>query len=193
MNYINKKLFKKRNRLTLNDAELVKLAKVNHKHFGLLYEKYFEQIFSFIYKRLGGDKATTSDLTQQSFLKAMMNLEKYEDRGLPFSSWLYRIAQNEVNLYFRDLKKDKLIELEEYQLVYLLDEAQIETIMNIEVQQKLVQILNNLPQDHIDLVELRFFQALSFKEIAEIYNLTEANAKMKIYRILEKMNKNWNN
>ena len=52
--------------------------------------------------------------------------------------------------------------------------------------------LNGLPQESIDLIELRFFQELSFKEIADIYSITEANAKMRIYRILEKMNKNWN-
>jgi RNA polymerase sigma-70 factor (ECF subfamily) len=59
-------------------------------------------------------------------------------------------------------------------------------------QEKLMLQLNGLPQESIDLIELRFFQELSFKEIADIYSITEANAKMRIYRILEKMNKNWN-
>jgi RNA polymerase sigma-70 factor (ECF subfamily) len=63
--------------------------------------------------------------------------------------------------------------------------------MTIEDQEKLMEQLNELPQENLDLIELRFFQELSFKEIAEIYSITEANAKMRIYRILEKMNKNW--
>ena len=63
--------------------------------------------------------------------------------------------------------------------------------MSIEDQEKLMEIINNLGQEHLDLIELRFFQELSFKEIAEIYSITEANAKMKVYRILEKMNLNW--
>jgi len=174
------------------DHELVQLAKVNHKHFGLLYEKYFEQIFLFIFKRLGGDKTVSADITQQTFLKAMMNLAKYEDRGFPFSSWLYRIAQNEVSLYFRESKKAKVVDVEEFQIIQLLEEAQIETPKNNENQDKLIRKLNSLPQNQVDLIELRFFQEMSFKEIAEIYDITEANAKMKIYRILEKMNQNWN-
>jgi RNA polymerase sigma-70 factor (ECF subfamily) len=48
-----------------------------------------------------------------------------------------------------------------------------------------------MEQEHLDLIELRFFQEMSFKEIAEIYNITEANAKMRVYRILEKLKNKW--
>jgi RNA polymerase sigma-70 factor (ECF subfamily) len=48
-----------------------------------------------------------------------------------------------------------------------------------------------LDSDQTDLIELRFFQEMSFKEIADIYDITEANAKMRIYRLLEKIQKNW--
>ena len=123
----------------MNDAELVKLAKVNHKHFGLLYQKYFEHIFLFIFKRLEGDKAVSSDITQQTFLKAVVNLSKYEDRGFPFSSWLYRIAQNEVSMYFRESKKEKAIDVEELQVLQLQEEAKIETSKDTDDQDKLIQ------------------------------------------------------
>ncbi len=185
-------MFKKKNRAQLSDTELVTLAKVNHVHFGVLYERYFEIIFRFIFKRLGGDEANSGDLTQQTFLKAMSSIEKYEDRGFPFSSWLYRIAQNEVNLFFRDLNKEVSIQVEERQINNLLEEANLGNYMSELDQEKLMFHLNVLPQESIDLIELRFFQELSFKEIADIYSITEANAKMRIYRILEKMNKNWN-
>jgi len=98
-------LLNKKNKAQLSDSELVKLSQRNHKHFGVLYEKYFETIFRFIFKRLGADEATTGDLTQQTFIKAMASLDSYEDRGFLFCSWLYRIAQNEMNLYFRETKK----------------------------------------------------------------------------------------
>ncbi len=184
-------MFKKKNRAQLSDAELIQLSKKNHIHFGELYERYFETIFRFIFKRLGGDEATTGDLTQQTFLKAMASLEKYEDRGFPFCSWLYRIAQNEVNLFFRSNKKDNQVDIEEKQVLHILEEANLGNYMSIEDQEKLMVELIKLPQENADLIELRFFQELSFKEIADIYDITEANAKMRIYRILEKMNKNW--
>jgi RNA polymerase sigma-70 factor (ECF subfamily) len=63
--------------------------------------------------------------------------------------------------------------------------------MTQEDQEKLVGILNEMEQEHLDLIELRFFQEMSFKEISEIYNITEANAKMRVYRILEKLKIKW--
>jgi RNA polymerase sigma-70 factor (ECF subfamily) len=174
----------------MSDSEIVALAKNDQVYFGELYERYFEQIFRFVFKRLGGKENEAGDITQQTFMKAMANLGKYEDRGLAFSSWLYRIAQNEVNMYFRKSKGNYTIEIEERKLKDLWNEAEI-NYMSEEDQEQLVDLLNNLDQEHLDLLELRFFQEMSFKEIADIYSITEPNAKMRVYRILEKLNKKW--
>lgn len=182
----------RKNTKNLSDAELVALAKTKQRYFGELYDRYFDQIFRFVFKRLGGLEDTAGDLTQQTFIKAMANLDRYEDRGLPFSSWLYRIAQNEVSMHFRSAKKTMSVEIEERNVLDIFDEANISVHMDIEDQEKLIGLLNEMDQEHLDLIELRFFQELSFKEIAEIYNITEANAKMRTYRILEKLNKKWN-
>ncbi len=184
-------LFKKRNIKSLSDSELIQLSKTNQKYFGELYERYFDCIFRFVFRRLGGNETISGDLSQQTFMKAMVNISKYEDRGMPFSSWLYKIAQNEVNLFFRENKKEFTIEIEERQFICILEEAEIGSYMSLEDQEKLMEMINNLEQEKLDLIELRFFQELSFKEIAEIYSITEANAKMKVYRILEKMNLIW--
>ncbi|MBI1838302.1 MAG: sigma-70 family RNA polymerase sigma factor [Flavobacteriia bacterium] len=184
-------MFKKRKIKSLSDTDLIQLSKVDSRNFGELYERYFDCIFRFIFKRLGGNETIAGDLTQQTFMKAMANISKYEDRGMPFSSWLYRIAQNEVNLFFRENKKDFTIDIEERQIISILEEAEIGQYMSLEDQEKLMTVINELDAEHLDLVELRFFQELSFKEIAAIYSITEANAKMKIYRILEKMNLKW--
>jgi RNA polymerase sigma-70 factor (ECF subfamily) len=176
----------------MTDSEIVSLAKQSQQYFGELYERYFERIFRFVFRRLGGMEDTAGDLTQQTFIKAMANLEKYEDRGLPFASWLYRIAQNEVTMYFRSLKKDRTVEIEERKLKDLFEEAELSTRMTIEDQEKLIGLLNGMEQENLDLIELRFFQGLSFKEIADIYSINEPSAKMRIYRILEKLGKKWN-
>lgn len=183
--------FNRKNKIELSDSELVELAKKSQQNFGELYERYFEKIFRFIFKRLGGQEDLAGDLTQQTFIKAMANLHKYEDRGLPFGSWLYRIAQNEVLMYFRTLKKSRTVEIEERKLKDIFGEAEIVSYMNIEDQEKLVEILNEMEQENLDLIELRFFQGLSFKEIADIYSINEPSAKMRVYRILEKLNKKW--
>jgi len=169
----------------------VRLARKDHRHFGVLYERYFDAIFRFVFRRLGGDEEASGDLTQQTFLKAMANLHKYEDRGLPFGAWLYRIAQNEVNLFFRSEKQARMVDVNENQLRQVLEEGEIGSDMSQEDQEKLVKFINELAPEHQDLIELRFFQEMSFREIADIYNITEANAKMRIYRLLEKINQKW--
>jgi RNA polymerase sigma-70 factor (ECF subfamily) len=176
----------------MTDSEIIALAKERQDYFGELYERYFDQIFRFIFRRLGGLEDTAGDLTQQTFMKAMANLSKYEDRGLPFGSWLYRIAQNEVSMYFRSLKKTRTVEIEERKLKDLCEEAELTAQMSIEEQERLISLLNDMEQENLDLIELRFFQGLSFKEIADIYSINEPSAKMRVYRILEKLGKKWN-
>ena len=178
----------------LSESEVIALAKKDRKYFGSLYERYFDQIFRFVFKRLGGDEDMAGDLTQQTFIKAMANMEKYDDRGFPFSSWLYRIAQNEVSMYFRQQKKNCTVPIDENRIKEVASEAEIfSSNMSMEDQEKLVELLNGLEESHLDLIELRFFQEMSFKEIAEIYSVSEATAKMRTYRILERINKQWKN
>ena len=155
-----------------------------------MYEKYFHQTFVFVLKRVRSE-SEANDLTQQTFIKAMMHISKYEDRGLPFGAWLYRIALNETNMFFRKNSKNHFVDINERQVNSVLEEMD-STISTEENQEKLIEILNGLNENDLDLIELRFFQKLPFKEIAEIYNITEANAKMKLYRIIEKIKKTLN-
>ena len=171
----------------LTEAELIQRAKNDASYFEYLYEQNFEKVYRFVFKRLSGNEEISGELTQITFIKAMHALAKYEDRGYAFSSWLIRIAQNEINMYFRKLKKNYHVDIHENQLNQLSVELESEHSFTIEQQEKLINLLNGLPEDKLDLIELRFFNGLSFKEIADIYQITEANAKMKIYRIIEKL------
>lgn len=185
-------LNRKRHIKDFSESQIIELAKKDTFYFGQLYDVYFERIYRFVFKRLGGNEEVAGDLTQQTFLKAMANIQRYEDRGLPFCSWLYRIAQNEVSMFFRSQKTVHTIDIDERKMHGVWEEANITGYMSGDEQEKLVALLNGMEQEHLDLIELRFFQGMSFKEIADIYNITEANAKMRVYRILEKLNKKWN-
>lgn len=175
----------------MTESEIIALAKKESSYFGVLYDRYFDQIFRFCFKRLGGLEEVAGDTTQQVFIKAMSNLNRYEDRGLPFSSWLYRIAQNEVSMFFRKETKNYTVPVDENRIQDLAAEANIHSYMSMEDQEKLIEVLNGLEEEYMDLIELRFFEGLSFKQIAEIYGITEANAKMRTYRILERIAKKW--
>ena len=68
----------------------IEAAKRDATNFGPIYNKYYKQIFGYIYQRME-DKDVAFDVTSQVFLKALTNLHKYEFKGVPFASWLYRI------------------------------------------------------------------------------------------------------
>ncbi|MBL4652782.1 MAG: sigma-70 family RNA polymerase sigma factor [Flavobacteriales bacterium] len=168
------------------ELKAIELAKKDVNAFGYLYERYFKQIFLFILKRVS-NKDLAGDLTSQVFLKALENLDKYEYRGFPFSSWLYRISINEVNQHYRKSSKHTEVEITENELGVILIDAEIEKIG--EQFELLIEILNELSPEMTQLIDLRFFEKQSFREIGEIFGITEDNAKVKLYRVLRKMKK----
>jgi RNA polymerase sigma-70 factor (ECF subfamily) len=103
----------------LRDEELlIRNSQADPEAFRPLYEKYFKRIFLFVHHRVG-DKAMTADLTSQVFLKALINIKKFSFRGLPFSAWLFRIALNECNDFFRKNKRYRLVTMEEGMVEHL--------------------------------------------------------------------------
>ena len=172
----------------LDERLIIEQSKKDPRKFSPIYEKYHEQIFRFIYSRIGHLEAS-KDITSSVFYKALAHLRKYKDKGLSFSSWLYRIALNESYDYFRAQKKYRTVALEDYMHVGLLDEMQLnedekETWMN-----SLPSLLETLDQKDLELIELRFFESKSYKEAGEILDITENNAKTRTYRILARMKK----
>lgn len=164
----------------------VEAAKKDPNFFGPLYNKYYKQIFAYVYQRMD-DKDTAFDVTAQVFLKALTNLHKYEFKGVPFASWLYRIAQSEVYQMFRDKKAQRTVNVDVSDLRFLFEE--IEENYYDEYTPKVLSLIKELPEEEIKLIEMRFFEKRPFKEIAEILGITENNAKVKLYRILERIKK----
>ncbi|MEM7039231.1 MAG: sigma-70 family RNA polymerase sigma factor, partial [Bacteroidota bacterium] len=93
----------------------IEAAKKEPARFGVLYERYYKQIYLFVFKRCG-DQDAAGDICSQVFMKAMLNIKKYQYKGVPFSAWLYRIASNEVNQHFRNKKGDRTISMEKSQI-----------------------------------------------------------------------------
>lgn len=171
----------------ITEKQLIAAAKKNPARFAPLYNKYYKPIFIYIFKKLK-DEELTGDITSRVFLKALLNLDKYEDRGFPFSSWLYKIAGNEVNMYFRKANKNQQVELNEKDLKVLMDEVSLSTAQEDQLE-IVINALNQLPLEVSELIDMRFFEKRSFKEISEIIGTSEGNAKIKTYRALDKLKK----
>lgn len=143
-------------------------------------------IFNFIFRKID-DEENTADLTSQTFLKALRNIKKYKYKGVPFSAWLYRIASNEVNKFYRQTNK---------KLVFSFDEKEFENLIeqNLEEEKELdidyiIRQMHSLSETDIEVLELRFFESKTFAEVAFILEINEANAKMRTYRAIEKLRK----
>lgn len=179
-------LFNKKGKNPTSEKELIDLAKKDNRYFTPIYKKYHEPIFRFIYQRLDS-KDDASDIASQVFLKALINLKKYQHKGFPFSSWLYKIALNEINQFYRTQSKKRTINVNENQLKDVVEE--VGELYDEGKQQQLVKALAGLTGEKLILIEMRFFEKRPFKEMAQILNITENNAKVKTYRVLDELKK----
>jgi RNA polymerase sigma-70 factor (ECF subfamily) len=166
------------------ELQLVEAAKADPARFNVLYERYYKSIFIFIHRRTA-DEDITADITSQVFLKALLNIKKYELRGVPFSAWLFRIALNELNMYFRRNNSDRVVSLEQSSLGQIIEEVREDD--NSYAHQQMLAALKQLDIEDIQLIELRFFEKRPFAEVAGIAGITETNAKVRVYRILDKL------
>ena len=168
---------------------IVARAKNDVNAFGELYEIYFDRIFNFIFRQTD-EEEVANDLCSQAFTNALNNINKYEFRGLPFSAWLYKIASNEVRKYYRRNKGKKIFSLEEIRIKEIIEQNDFEWDQALIDQ--LIDFMKDLPTEMLQVLELRFFEDKDFKEIAFILDITESGAKMRTYRALDKLRKNFN-
>lgn len=166
------------------ELEWIQLAKRDPEKFSPLYEKYHEQIFRYIYQRMD-DKEMAFDVTSQVFFKAIKNLDKYEFRGVPFGSWLYRIAKSELYQTFRDKTAKRAINIETVQLATFMDVFEDEE--NERNNKRLIKAIESLRETDVQLIEMRFFEQRPYREIGEMLSITENNAKVKTFRALDKL------
>lgn len=170
-----------------DEAELIVKSQADPEAFRPLYEKYFKRIFLFVLHRVE-DKSLAADITSQVFLKGLLHIKRFKFRGLPFSSWLFRIALNECNDYFRKSTRYRVVTIEDKTVEHLYEELTSST-REEDLRQQLPAILQKLSSEELQLIELRFFEQRPFKEVADIIGITETYAKVKVYRILQKMKK----
>ena len=149
------------------EHEVLKQSIKDHAAFRPIYEKYFKDIFLFILRRVG-DRQVSADITQQVFLKALTQLGNFQFRGVPFSAWLYRIAINECHDYFRKARKLRYVVVEDFQVEGLFEELKAEEEKSPDLLDRLQEILQKLSPPELELVEMRYFETMPFKDIAAI-------------------------
>jgi RNA polymerase sigma-70 factor (ECF subfamily) len=183
----------------VTEFDLLDKIKKNPSEFSELFKLYYKPIFGYIFRRTG-DFDETADIAADTFLKAFKHINNFDYRGISIKVWLYRIATNEVNLYFRHRKKHNLlferIEFENKDLFYrnlMEDKNGLESELQKHDQFLLVlKSLKTLPIKYQEVISLRYFEGKDNKEILEILNIKEGTLKSLLSRGVEKLRKKCN-
>ena len=155
------------------DEALVSLyAQGENQAFNVLLNRYKDKLYSYIYFIVRNSEMT-EDIFQETFMKAIVTIRqgRYNENG-KFSAWLRRIAHNLIIDSFRQEKSENLVSCDETEVNILnnigLAEGTIETaIVNRQILDDVRRLMDFLPDEQREVVYMRFYQDLSFKEIAE--------------------------
>ena len=171
-----------------SDSALIARAKEDPEAFGLLYERYVNNIYNYIYYRTGNHH-DAEDLTARTFYRALKHISRYVDRGAPFSAWLYRIAHNLVANWHRDHSRRQIISLDE--LVVMTTKRKGPAAMAEEHLEHdlLLQAVRRLPPERQQLLIFKFVEQMSNAEIGEVMGRTEGAIKSLYHRTLVALRK----
>jgi len=174
---------------------LVEQAKHDPKAFGDLFERHFDQIFRYVMRRTGNVQVA-EDITAEVFYKALDKLWQFKWRSVPFSAWLYRIATNEVNAYYRQSSR-RALSLDQYEEDHKealewsnLKEEILEAervIENERTYKEVQKAIVQLPIKYQEVITLRFFEEKKLQEISTILNKKEGTIKSLLSRGLKRL------
>ena len=159
---------------------LKKVKEGNQKAQTKLINYFWEDVFGFILKKVQ-DKVTADELTVVVFTKVLAKLDLY-DENFEFKTWILTIAQNSVIDYWRkESKKETLTEnLAEVKNEF--EKSPEELLISKQQQQHIISTIASMDAQYRKIIELRFFEEKSIKEIAETLNISVANTKVRIMR-----------
>jgi RNA polymerase sigma-70 factor (ECF subfamily) len=155
--------------------------------FGSLYDRYHPMIYRFIAVKVGR-REDAEDLTHQVFLAAWQSIAKYRDLGHPFSSWLYRIARNQVIDHYRAKKPDVSLEALDVEGILGPVATHVDLPRKLEIEKTLIAV-RQLKPDHQDVILMRFVEDLSIRETAKAMKRSEGAVKLLQHRAIKELQK----
>lgn len=174
------------------DNELIDmfLATQSPEHFGELYGRYSDKVYSKCLSLLKNE-AAAQDAAQDIFLKIFLNLAKFNKKSR-FSTWVYSITYNYCIDYLRRKKKEKTILTDdENEKDPAEEEVDDKEILEMEIE-RLAYILDKIPEDDKMVLLMKYREDLSIKDISKAFDKSESAIKMKLKRAKNKVRKLYN-
>ena len=183
----------------MDETDLLRSIRENPERFSELFKLYYQPIFGYIIRRTG-DFDDTADIASDTFLKAFRHINNFRYTGISVKVWLFRIATNEINLYFRNRQKhnsifDRIITEDKLIFNNYLTDDRKEIEAEFQKHDQFLSVLKELkalPIKYQEVIALKYFEGKENKEIAEILNINEGTLKSLLSRGLEKLRKKCN-
>jgi RNA polymerase sigma-70 factor, ECF subfamily len=151
--------------------------------FGELYQRYARILFRFIYAHLN-DRLDAEDLTEEVFLRAWRSIASYQEQGVPFLAYLFKIARNVlIDFYRRVGRSGGHMSIEDRSIQSLQPDPGETAITNLE-HQELRSTLTKLREDYRTVLVLRFLSGLSPEETGEVMGRTPGAVRILQHRAL---------
>ncbi len=167
-----------------DEIALVEEAKTDPDAFGLLYERYVDKIYSYVFYRTGNHH-DAEDLTAKVFHQALNHIPRYAQRGAPFSAWLYRIAHNLVANWHRDHSRRQVVSLDGLAMVGSQgDDGPFQQVALGERRDALLAAIHRLPPDRQQLLILKFVEHMPNAQIGQTMGRSEGAIKSLYHRTL---------
>ncbi len=161
--------------MSIEEDVVYRATKGDGEAFTQLYERYFDGIYRYVHLRLG-NRAEAEDLTQEVFVKALEAIGRYKQRSLPFASWLFRIAHNQVVDYFRKQGKTEKVPLEDNITLVGTSNPALTAERELEIEE-LINKVEKLSPAQREVISLRFGAELSVAEAAKVLGKNEGTVK----------------
>ncbi len=172
-----------------NEEGLVQRARQGDRQaFAVLYEEHFDRIYRYIALRIE-DRLEVEDMTQQVFLKALQSIHSYRPSGVPFSSWLYRIAHNQVVDHIRKIKARATFVLDDEASAVGEGNPELTVEHNLDIEQ-LVKAVRYLTDAQREVISLRFAAEQPISEVARIMGKSEGAIKALQHSAIQALRRN---
>jgi RNA polymerase sigma-70 factor (ECF subfamily) len=163
-----------------DERTLIAAAQADPARFEELYDRYVQRVYGFVSRRVG-NRAAAEDITSAVFEQALASLPKFEWRGVPFAAWLIRIAANALTDHWRKTARETGEAPAD-----MPDAGEMDAI---EQRAILFQLVERLPELQRRVIELRFGEEKSIREVAAALDRSEGAVKQLQLRALENLRK----
>jgi RNA polymerase sigma-70 factor (ECF subfamily) len=175
--------------LTMSFSKELCLQDKSHSYadiFADIFDRYYNRIYKYMRYRLNSIEEA-EDLSSQVFEQVMRKIDTYHPERAPFEVWLFTIAQNTVNAYYRHRKRWIWSPFESIRNLPSERPNPEAMAVHSEDQDRLLAALNSLGERERNIIAMKFAGGLKNREIAELMGLSESNTGVILYRSLHQL------